>query len=230
MGSYYLIIFLISLSSIWISNILKRKFKAYSQLSLRNGMSGKEIAEQMLADNGIRDVTVVSVNGSLTDHYNPKKKTVNLSESVYNERNAAAAAVAAHECGHAIQHAKGYEWLKIRSVLVPMVSLTSNSSIWIIIGGILLMQISSFGYSIALVGFVLFGLGTLFSFITLPVEYDASNRALDWLKRKNIVSREELSGAQDALKWAARTYVVAALGSLATLGYFAFQIFGGRKN
>jgi len=184
MGSYYLIIFLISLSSIWISNILKRKFKAYSQLSLRNGMSGKEIAEQMLVDNGIRDVTVVSVNGSLTDHYNPKKKTVNLSESVYNERNAAAAAVAAHECGHAIQHAKGYEWLKIRSVLVPMVSLTSNSSIWIIIGGILLMQISSFGYSIALVGFVLFGLGTLFSFITLPVEYDASNRALDWLKRK----------------------------------------------
>ena len=184
MGSYYLIIFLISLSSIWISNILKRKLKTYSQLSLRNGMSGKEIAEQMLADNGIRDVTVVSVNGSLTDHYNPKKKTVNLSESVYNERNAAAAAVAAHECGHAIQHAKGYEWLKIRSVLVPMVSLTSNSSIWIIIGGILLMQISSFGYSIALVGFVLFGLGTLFSFITLPVEYDASNRALDWLKRK----------------------------------------------
>ena len=230
MGTYYIIIISISLVSMWVSNTLKRKFKFYSQKQLRNGMSGKEIAEQMLIDHGIRDVEVVSVRGSLTDHYNPQKKTVNLSESVYHERNAAAAAVAAHECGHAIQHAKGYEWLQIRSTLVPMVSIASNLSMWVIIGGLVLMQIMPFGFTIAALGVGLFGLGTLFSFITLPVEYDASNRALDWLRRKNMVSREELEGAEDALKWAARTYVVAAVGSLATLAYFAFQVFGGRRD
>lgn len=230
MGTYYIIIISISLVSMWVSNTLKRKFKFYSQKQLRNGMSGKEIAEQMLIDHGIRDVEVVSVRGSLTDHYNPQKKTVNLSESVYHERNAAAAAVAAHECGHAIQHAKGYEWLQIRSTLVPMVSIASNLSMWVIIGGLVLMQIMPFGFTVAALGVGLFGLGTLFSFITLPVEYDASNRALDWLRRKNMVSREELEGAEDALKWAARTYVVAAVGSLATLAYFAFQVFGGRRD
>ncbi len=230
MGSYYLIICVISLASMWVSNTLKSKFKKYSRLSLRNGMSGKEIAEKMLADHGIRDVEVISVRGSLTDHYNPKNKTVNLSESVYNERNAAAAAVAAHECGHAVQHAKGYEWLRLRSQLVPVVGVASNLSMIVIIAGLVLMQMVSFGFEIAVVGVGLFGLGTLFSFITLPVEYDASNRALAWLERKNMVSREELAGSKDALKWAARTYVVAALGSLATLAYFAFQVFGGRRN
>jgi len=230
MGSYYLIIIVISLASMWVSNTLKRKFKKYSALSLRNGMSGKEIAEKMLVDHGIRDVKVISVRGSLTDHYNPKNKTVNLSESVYSQRNAAAAAVAAHECGHAVQHAKGYEWLTLRSQLVPVVGVASNLSIIVIIGGLVLMQIVPFGFEIAVLGLGLFGLGTLFSFITLPVEYDASNRALAWLERKNIVSREELAGSKDALKWAARTYVVAALGSLATLAYFAFQVFGGRRD
>jgi Zn-dependent membrane protease YugP len=230
MGTYYLIIIVISLASMWVSNTLKRKFKLYSQKQLRNGMSGKEIAEKMLSDHGIRDVKVVSVRGSLTDHYDPRKKTVNLSESVYSEHNAAAAAVAAHECGHAVQHAKGYQWLQIRSTLVPMVSVASNLSMIVIIGGLVLMQIIPFGFNIAVLGVGLFGLGTLFSFITLPVEYDASDRALGWLQRKNMVSKEELEGAQDALKWAARTYVVAALGSLATLAYFAFQVFGGRRD
>jgi len=230
MGTYYLIIIVISLASMWVSNTLKRKFKLYSQKQLRNGMSGKEIAEKMLSDHGIRDVKVVSVRGSLTDHYDPRKKTVNLSESVYSERNAAAAAVAAHESGHAVQHAKGYQWLQIRSTLVPMVSVASNLSMIVIIGGLVLMQIIPFGFNIAVLGVGLFGLGTLFSFITLPVEYDASDRALGWLQRKNMVSKEELEGAQDALKWAARTYVVAALGSLATLAYFAFQVFGGRRD
>ena len=193
-------------------------------------MSGKEIAEKMLSDHGIFDVKVISVQGNLTDHYNPKTKTVNLSEVVYNERNAAAAAVAAHECGHAVQHAKGYEWLKMRSTLVPMVGVASNLSMFAIIGGLVLMQIVPLGFTIAVMGVGLFAMGTLFSFITLPVEYDASNRALAWLQRKNIVSREEFDGAQDALKWAARTYVVAALGSLATLAYFALQVFGGRRD
>lgn len=230
MGSYYLIIIVISLMSMSVGNTLKRKFKKYSQDQLRNGMSGKEIAEQMLSDHGIHDVKVISVRGSLTDHYNPQRKTVNLSESVYNQRNAAATAIAAHECGHAVQHAQGYEWLQIRSTLVPMVGVASNLSIFIIIGGLVLMQMIPYGFTIAVIGVGLFGVGTLFSFITLPVEYDASNRALAWLQRKNMVSKEELAIAQDALKWAARTYVVAALGSLATLAYFAFQVFGGRRN
>jgi len=230
MGSYYLLIILISLASMLVSNTLKRKFKTYSKLRLRNGMSGKEIAEQMLADHGIRDVEVISVRGALTDHYNPQKKTVNLSESVYHERHAAAAAVAAHECGHAVQHAKGYEWLQLRSSLVPVVGIASNLSMIVIIGGLVLMNVMPFGFEIAVAGVGLFAVGTLFSFVTLPVEYDASNRALAWLQRKNMVSREELAGAQDALKWAARTYVVAALSSLATLAYFAFQVFGGRRD
>ena len=230
MSKYYLIIIAISLVSVWVSNTLKRKFKIYSQKQLRNGMSGKEIAEQMLDDHGIRGVKVISVRGFLTDHYDPQSKTVNLSESVYNQRNAAAAAVAAHECGHAVQHAQGYEWLQIRSSLVPMVGVASRLSMFVIIGGLVLMQIVPHGFTIAALGVGLFGLGTLFSLITLPVEYDASSRALEWLQRKNMVSGEELAGARDALKWAARTYVVAAIGSLATLAYFAFQVFGGRRS
>jgi hypothetical protein len=213
-----------------VSSQLKRKFKKYSQSRLQNGMNGKEIAEQMLADHGIRGVKVVSTPGMLTDHYNPKTKTVNLSEAVYSERNAAAAAVAAHECGHAVQHAQGYEWLTMRSTLVPMVSVASNLSVWVIFGGLVLMQTMPMGQTIAVIGVILFGMGTLFSFITLPVEYDASNRALAWLQRKNMVTQQEYDGAKDALKWAARTYVVAALGSLATLIYFALRVGGSSRD
>lgn len=227
---YYLLIILIAIASMAVSSQLKRKFKKYSQTRLQNGMSGKEVAEQMLADHGIRGVRVVSTPGMLTDHYNPKTKTVNLSEAVYSERNAAAAAVAAHECGHAVQHAQGYEWLTMRSTLVPMVSVASNLSVWVIFGGVVLMQTLPLGRTIAMLGVVLFGMGTLFSFITLPVEYDASNRALAWLRRKNIVTQQEYAGAEDALKWAARTYVVAALGSLATLIYFALRVAGSSRD
>jgi hypothetical protein len=166
-------------------------------------------------------VKVISVRGQLTDHYNPSKKTVNLSESVYNQRNAASAAVAAHECGHAVQHAKGYEWLKMRSILVPFVGVSSNLGIYLIIGGIFLMGSSPLlGQTIFQLGILGFATGTLFSFVTLPVEFDASNRAIYWLERKRIVNQRELIGAKDALKWAAMTYVVAALGSLAQLVYF----------
>ena len=222
-GEYYLLLFIFAGLSMFVSSRLKSKFKTYSKLQLRNGMSGAEIAEKMLSDHGIRDVKVVSVKGSLTDHYNPMKKTVNLSESVYNERNAAAAAVAAHECGHAVQHAQGYEWLKMRSLLVPVVSISSNLSMWVIIIGLGMFG-GTQNYTIASLGVAMFALGTLFSFITLPVEYDASNRALAWLRRKNMVSQQELVASKDALKWAARTYVVAAIGSLATLIYLALRV------
>lgn len=227
----YLIIVLATAGfSMWVSSTLKRKFKKYSQQSLQSGMSGKEIAEQMLMDHGIRDVKVVSTSGMLSDHYNPKTKTINLSEGVYSQRNAAAAAVSAHECGHAVQHATGYEWLQMRSTLVPAVSVASNLSMWVIFGGLVAMQTLAFGQTIAMIGVGMFGLGTLFSFITLPVEYDASNRALAWLKRKQIVTQQELVGAEDALKWAARTYVVAAIGSLATLIYLAFRVAGNSRD
>jgi hypothetical protein len=209
---------------------LKRKFAKYSKTRLRNGMSGAEIAEKMLSDHGISDVKVVSVKGQLTDHYNPKNRTVNLSESVYHQRNAAAAAVAAHECGHAVQHAKAYSWLQMRSTMVPMVSIASRFSTMVIFVGLLLGFGAGLGlgYWVVLLGFVMMGVATLFSFVTLPVEYDASNRALAWLKNRHIVSREEYKDAEDALRWAARTYLVAALGALATLVYWALQIFGRR--
>ncbi len=230
MSGYYLIVGLFAVLSMVVSGRLKSKFKKYSKVALRNGLTGAEIAEKMLADHGIRDVKVVCTPGMLTDHYNPKTKTVNLSEGVYGLRNASAAAVAAHECGHAVQHAIGYEWLQMRSKLVPIVSVASNLSMWVIIGGLALMATSSMGYNIAVAGVVMFGFGTLFSFITLPVEYDASRRALAWLERKNMVSREEYAGAKDALKWAARTYVVAAIGSLATLIYFALRVAASNRN
>ena len=230
MAGYYYVLIVFGIVSSVVNNTLKRKFKKYSKISLLNGLSGKEIAEQMLIDHGIRDVKVVSTPGMLTDHYNPKTKTVNLSEGVYAQRNASAAAVAAHECGHAVQHNIGYEWLQMRSTLVPMVSVASNFSMWMIFGGLFMAQGSAFGQTIAMVGVALFGMGTLFSFITLPVEYDASNRAIAWLKRKNMVSQQELAGAEDALKWAARTYVVAALGSLATLLYFVLRIMGNSRD
>ena len=227
---YWILIGVIALVSWLVSNKLKSKFKKYSQIHLKNGMSGREIAEKMLADNGIRDVEVISVKGQLTDHYNPKNKTVNLSESVYDQRNAAAAAVAAHECGHAVQHAQAYSALKLRSALVPVVSVTSGMSQWLVIGGLILGAAAGagFGYYIAVAGLVFMGFATLFSIITLPVEYDASNRALAWLKGKNMLTPEEYKGSEDALKWAARTYLVAAIGALASLLYWAMQVFGGR--
>ena len=218
MGMSYLILAgLLMLVSWLVSNRLKNKFEKYSKLQLQNGMSGAEIADKMLADHGIRDVRVISTPGQLTDHYNPVDKTVNLSESVYNQRNAAAAAVAAHECGHAVQHATAYSWLTMRSKLVPIVSVASNYVQWILIGGILMMQTFP---QLLLIGIVIFAATTLFSIVTLPVEYDASNRALAWLENKRMLTHQEQEGAKDALKWAARTYVVAAIGSIATLLYY----------
>ena len=229
MGGYYLLAGLIFLVSMYVSNRLKSKFKKYSKIQLKNGMSGKEIAEKMLSDNIITDVKVLSIKGQLTDHYNPANKTVNLSEAVYAQRNAAAAAVAAHECGHALQHAKAYSWLRLRSQIVPAVGVSSKISNFVIMAGLILMYSgSALGSMLFLVGIVLFGVTTLFTFITLPVEYDASNRALAWLENKNMLTQEEHAGAKDALKWAARTYLVAALGSLATLLYF-ISMFMGRK-
>ena len=229
MGGYYLLAGAIFLVSMYVSNQLKSKFKKYSKIKLKNGLSGKEIAEKMLSDNGITDVQVVSTKGQLTDHYNPVNKTVNLSEAVYAQRNAAAAAVAAHECGHAVQHATAYSWLTLRSQIVPAVGFSSKISNFVIMAGLILMYSgSALGSMLFLAGIVLFAMTTLFTFITLPVEFDASNRALAWLENKNMVTQEEHAGAKDALKWAARTYVVAALGSLATLLYFISMFLGRR--
>ena len=215
----------IMLASWLVSSRLKSKFEQYSKLHLQNGMSGQEIAEKMLADHGIRDVKVISVAGQLTDHYNPADKTVNLSEAVFNQRNAAAAAVAAHECGHAVQHATAYSWLTMRSNLVPIVNIASSYMQWILLGGILMLN--SFP-QLLLIGIVIFAATTLFSIVTLPVEYDASNRALAWLENKRMLTQQEQAGAKDALNWAARTYVVAALGSIATLLYY-ISIYMGRR-
>jgi Zn-dependent membrane protease YugP len=222
---YLILAGLIMLVSWLVSSRLKSKFEKYSNLQLRNGMSGQEIAEKMLADHGISDVKVISVEGQLTDHYNPTDKTVNLSEAVFNQRNAAAAAVAAHECGHAVQHATAYQWLAMRSSLVPVVNVASSYMQWILIAGILMLRTFP---QLLLVGIVVFAATTLFSIITLPVEYDASNRALAWLENKNMLTQEEQAAAKDSLKWAARTYVVAALGSIATLLYY-ISIFNNRR-
>lgn len=229
MTVYYLIIGISMLVSWWVSSRLKSKFEYYSNVHLRNGMSGKEVAEKMLRDNNIHDVQVISVPGQLTDHYNPADKTVNLSEGVYMQRNAAAAAVAAHECGHAVQHAVGYSMLQLRSKLVPVVSISSNLMQFVLMGGIIVMAMSG-NKLILLIGVIMFALTTLFAFITLPVEYDASNRAMKWLKDTGTVTSEEYVGVQDSLKWAARTYLVAALGSLAQLLYFASLLIGGRRD
>jgi Zn-dependent membrane protease YugP len=201
----------------WIvSSVLRAKFKKYSKIPLDNGMSGKEIVERMLHYNGITDVKVGSVKGQLTDHYNPVTKTINLSPEVYNGRNVAAAAVAAHECGHAVQHADSYAWLGLRSKLVPVVTFASRWMTWVILGGILLINVFP---SLLLIGIGLYALTTLFSFVTLPVEINASKRALAWLSASGITSYQNHDKAESALKWAAYTYVVAALGSLASLVY-----------
>ena len=210
-----------------VSERLKYKFELYSQLHLQNGLSGEEIARKMLIDNGITDVRVLSVSGQLTDHYNPKDKTVNLSESVFNERNAAAAAVAAHECGHAIQHSQSYQWLTLRSQVVPAVSIASSYIQWILLIGILTVQIFP---EVLLIGIIVFSAITALSLITLPIEYDASRRALSWLKNTNMLNNTELAGAEDSLKWAARTYVVAAIGSVGTLIYYVSIFMSNRRN
>ncbi len=235
MTGYYVIIGISMLVSWLVSNRLKAKFAHYSQVHLRNGMSGKEVAEKMLRDNNINDVKVISVPGQLTDHYNPADKTVNLSEGVYMQRNAAAAAVAAHECGHAVQHAVGYSMLQLRSKLVPMVNLSSRLMQFVLIGGIVLMTATrtienpNGNTTVLAIGVALFAMTTLFAFVTLPVEYDASRRAMKWLKDTGTVTVEEYVGVKDSLTWAARTYVVAALGSLAQLLYWASLLMGRRN-
>jgi len=229
MTGYYLIIGISMLVSWLVSSRLKSKFEYYSNVHLRNGMSGKEVAEKMLRDNNIHDVQVISVPGQLTDHYNPADKTVNLSEAVYMQRNAAAAAVAAHECGHAVQHAVGYSMLQLRSKLVPVVSISSNLMQFVLMGGIIVMAMSG-SKLVLLIGVIMFAFTTLFAFVTLPVEYDASNRAMKWLKDTGTVTSEEFVGVKDSLTWAARTYLVAALGSLAQLIYFASLLMGGRRD
>jgi len=211
----------------WIvSAVLKSKFKKYSKVAVDNGMSGREVAERMLRDYGIYDVKVVSVQGHLSDHYNPLDKTVNLSPEVYSGRSISAAAVAAHECGHAVQHSTAYAWLNFRSKLVPAVSFSSKWVQWILLAGILLVNTFP---ALLLAGIVLFALTTFFSFVTLPVEINASQRALAWLSNAGITSYQNHDMAQDALKWAAYTYVVAALGSLATLLYYIMIFTGTRR-
>lgn len=212
----------------WIvSATMKSRFKKYSKIPVDNGMSGKEIAERMLHDNGIYDVKVQSVAGQLTDHYNPENKTINLSQDVYSAKSIAAAAVAAHETGHAVQHATAYAWLGFRSKMVPIVSFSSRWIQWVLLGGIILVNTFP---ALLFTGIVLFALTTLFSFITLPVEFNASQRALAWLSERGVTSYENQSRAKDALKWAASTYVVAALGSLATLLYYVMIFTGARED
>lgn len=207
---------------------LKNRFAAYAKVPTSSGLSGKEIAEKMLQENGIYDVKVVSVNGFLSDHYNPANKTVNLSPDVYSGRNISAAAVAAHECGHAVQHATAYSMLKLRSALVPIVSVSSNLAQWVILIGLGLFTVGGGSSTVLLIGIILFATSTLFSVVTLPVEFDASNRALKWLNSAQITLPQEHEKAKDALKWAALTYVVAALASIAMLVQY-IMIYNDRR-
>lgn len=217
------IIFL--LISMLVSGVLKSKFNSYGKIPLQSGLSGREVAERMLRENGIYDVKVVSVDGFLSDHYNPLTKTVNLSPDVYQGRSIAAAAVAAHECGHAVQHATAYSWLMLRSRLVPVVQFSSSLVQWVLLAGVIMVNTFP---GLLLGGIVLFGLTTLFSVITLPVEFDASKRALAWLNHTNVTAPQEHPKAKDALKWAALTYVVAAVASIATLVQYVLIFLGGR--
>jgi Zn-dependent membrane protease YugP len=222
----YLLLILIMVASGAVQWRLRSKFKEYSQLGLRANLSGREVAAKMLADHGIRDVKIISTEGSLSDHYNPTDKTVNLSADVYNERTVAAVAVAAHECGHAVQHAQAYSFLTFRSAMVPTLSAVSKVMPFILLAGIFMIRTSIIPLGI---GIGLFSLTTLFSFITLPVEFDASRRALAWMDRSGVVTTQEHAGAKDALWWAAMTYVVAALSSLATLLYYVSIFLGGNR-
>lgn len=231
MGTYLILIIPVLLLSMFVQWRFRNKFAKYAEMQLNSALSGKEVAERMLHDNGIYDVNVLSLEGQLTDHYNPETRTVNLSTDVYYGRSVAAAAVAAHECGHAVQHAKAYSWLQFRSSMVPIVSISSNLLQWVLLLGIMLMIFNGSPIVLA-VGVVGLALVTIFSFITLPVEFDASKRALVWLKNNRGVMQtdEENVQAKDALWWAAMTYVVAALGALANLLYYASMLFGGRRD
>ncbi len=218
-GSIWILMIVVMFLSMIIQNMLQSRFEKYSRVRTNSGMTGAEIARKMLADHGISDVKVTCIPGRLTDHYNPQTKTVNLSESVYNESSVAAAAVAAHECGHVVQHEKGYLPLKLRTSLVPVVSFSSNIVQWVLLAGVLMVTMFH-SYPVLIAGIVLFALTTLFSFVTLPVEINASHRAVAWLENAGITNYETKPMAIDALKWAAYTYVVAAVGSLATLLYY----------
>lgn len=226
MATYWILFIGIAVISYAVQASLQSKFKKYSKMPLPNGMTGRDVAVKMLHDNGIDDVKVISTSGMLTDHYNPANKTVNLSQGVYGSCSIAAAAVAAHECGHAVQHAKAYAPLKMRSALVPIVQFSSSIMTWVLLGGIIMIH--SFP-QLLLAGICLFAVTTLFSFITLPVEIDASRRALAWLSNAGITNSYNHNQAKDALKSAAYTYVVAALSSLATLIYY-ISIYMGRRD
>lgn len=225
MNSIFVVSIIFLFISMMVSGRLKSKFTTYSQMPLRGGLSGKEVAEKMLRENGIYDVQVVSVPGFLSDHYNPQTKTVNLSPEVYSGSSIAAAAVASHECGHAVQHATAYNWLMMRSKLVPVVQFSSNIVQWVLLGGVLLINVFP---ALLLGGIILFAMTTVFAFITLPVEFDASNRALAWLNKSNVTMPQEHDKARDALKWAALTYMVAAIASLATLLQYISIFMGNR--
>jgi len=224
--SYLLIFGVFMLLSWLVQSRLKHKFEKYSRIPLANGMTGRDVAEAMLRQNGIKDVKIGSVQGKLSDHYNPTDKTINLSPEVYSGRSVMSAAIAAHETGHALQHAQAYSWLQMRSALVPVVSISSKWVQWVLLAGILM--VNSFPQLLFL-GIIMFAATTLFSFITLPVEFDASKRALVWLERNGITTSQQHDMAEDSLKWAAMTYVVAALSSLATLLYYVW-IFMGRRD
>ena len=226
MSPVWILFIAIAIAGWAVQATLKSRFKKYSKIPLRNGMTGREVAEMMLHDNGIFDVQVISVRGRLTDHYNPLNKTINLSEAVYGSYSVAAAAVAAHETGHALHHAKGYAPLKMRSALVPIVSSTSKWVMWVILGGIIMIQTFPM---LIWIGIGMFALTTLFSFVTLPVEKNATNRALAWLSSAGITDVSNHSQAEDALRWAGYTYVVAALSSLATLLYYIMIASGSRR-
>lgn len=225
-------IFLVSMIfvgiSMLVSMVLKSKFKKYAQIPLANGMSGKEVAEKMLRENGIYDVQVISTPGFLSDHYDPTKKTVNLSPDVYEGRSISAAAVAAHECGHAVQHASAYGPLEMRSKLVPAVQFSSTIVNWVLLAGVVLAY--SGNTTLLLIGIILMAVTVVFSLITLPVEFDASKRALAWLQNTNVTNNNEYPQAKDALKWAATTYVVAALAAVVTLVQYIMIYLGGRRD
>ncbi|MDY6327469.1 MAG: zinc metallopeptidase [Bacteroidales bacterium] len=228
---YFVIFIVLMIASLVIQKTLTSRIEKYSKIALGSGLSGREVAEKMLRDSGIYDVQVTCVQGTLTDHYDPTKKTVNLSQGVYSGRSIASAAVAAHECGHAVQHATAYKWLTMRSRLVPVVQFGSKFSQWILLAGILILGFSSIvGRWVLLIGIALFALTTLFSIITLPVEYNASDRAVEWLESNAITSGEETVMAKDALKWAARTYLIAAISSLATLLYYISIFLGSNRD
>lgn len=231
MEKYLILIIPVLLLSIFVQWRFRNKFSKYAEMQLNSGLSGKEVAEKMLQDNGIYDVEIMSTEGQLTDHYNPSDRTVNLSTDVYYGRSVAAAAVAAHECGHAVQHAKSYHWLQFRSTMVPVVSISSNLLQWVLIIGVLLIGFTGNPIVLA-IGLAGLALVTLFSIITLPVEFDASKRALLWLRNNQTVmdTAEENIQAKDALWWAAMTYVIAALGALANLIYYASMLFSRSRD